>query len=95
MKSVVSLVFSLFLGLTLCAQQVDIDKPIASKNGSSCDVIRDIKTPLSHVFDPATAPSVWMMPVDEASEMPLPTGIDENLRREIDAARSEIGRAHV
>ena len=88
MKSVVSLVFSLFLGLTLCAQQVGIDKPNASKNGSSCDVIRDIKTPLSHVFDPATAPSVWMMPVDEASEMPLPTGIDENLRREIDAARS-------
>ncbi|NBX88330.1 MAG: hypothetical protein EBQ97_07440, partial [Bacteroidetes bacterium] len=88
MKSAISLVFSLLLCLTASAQLGKPEPQNSSKNGGTCDVIRDIKTPLSHVFDPATAPSIWMMPTDQEAEMPLPGGINEDLRREIDAARS-------
>ena len=88
MKSTLSLVFSLLLCLTASAQLGKPEPQNSPKNGGTCDVIRDIKTPLSHVFDPATSPNIWMMPTDSEAEMPLPGGINEDLRREIDAARS-------
>ncbi|MSP58385.1 MAG: hypothetical protein EXR17_05920 [Flavobacteriaceae bacterium] len=88
MKSIISLVFSFLFCVTASAQQSKPEPQNSFKKGGTCDVIRDIKTPLSHVFDPATAPSIWMMPTDGEAEMPLPGGINEDLRREIDAARS-------
>lgn len=88
MKFTISLVFSLSFVLTAWAQQDKIDPKNSERTGSACHVIRDIKTPLSHVFDPATSPNIWMMPTDSEAEMPLPGGINEDLRREIDAARS-------
>ncbi|PHX92763.1 MAG: hypothetical protein CK532_01545 [Flavobacteriales bacterium] len=88
MKSIISLVFSFLFCVTASAQQSKPEPQNSFKKGGTCDVIRDIKTPLSHVFDPATTPSIWMMPTDGEAEMPLPGGINEDLRREIDAARS-------
>ena len=88
MKSIFTLVFSFFFGMSAWAQQGNSDAKKMSPIGGTCDVIRDIKTPLSHVFDPSTSPNIWMMPTDEEAEMPLPGGINEQLRREIDAARS-------
>lgn len=88
MKSKICLVFSLLVCLSASAQLGKPESQNSLKNGGTCDVIRDIKTPISHVFDPASAPSIWMMPTDEEAEMPLPGGINEELRREIDAARS-------
>ena len=88
MKSKISLVFSFFLCLSASAQQGKPEPQNSPNNGGTCDVIRDIKTPISHIFDPATSPSIWMMPTDQEAEMPLPGGINEDLRREIDAARS-------
>ncbi len=54
----------------------------------ACSIIRDHKTPLSHIIDPATAPTIWLMTADEESEMPMPTGINESLRKKIDAERT-------
>lgn len=55
---------------------------------SNCDIIRDHKTPVWHIFDPSTAPDIWLMPTEKEAEMPLPTGINEEIRKEIDAKRT-------
>ena len=74
------------------------DQPSSSSstliNGkSSVDILRNHKTPLSHVFDPATAPSTWLLPIDEAGEMPMPSGIKDELRKKIDAKRTALLRS--
>ena len=69
-----------FLSLILCVAQ--------AQTGPTVDIIRNHKTALSHVFDPATASDVFLIPIDEAGEMPMPTGINETLRKQIDAART-------
>lgn len=48
-------------------------------------IIKNIKTPLAVVFDPATTDGNWA--TTEAKEMPLPGGINETLRKKIDAER--------
>ncbi len=60
---------------------------------SSVDILRNHKTPLSHVFDPATAPNTWLLPIDEAGEMPIPSGIKDELRKKIDAKRTALLRS--
>jgi hypothetical protein len=57
---------------------------------SSVDILRNHKTPLSHVFDPASAPNSWLLPIDEAGEMPMPSGIKDELRKKIDAKRTAL-----
>lgn len=61
-----------------------------SQQKEVCHIIRDHKTPLSHIVDPATAPNIWLMTTDEQSEMPMPTGINESLRKRIDAERTSL-----
>jgi ribosomal protein L24E len=61
---------------------------LSAQTGASVDIIRNHKTALSHVFDPATAADAFLIPIDEAGEMPMPTGINNVLRKEIDAART-------
>ncbi len=71
-----------FVGLSL------IFSHSQAQTGSSVDVIRNHKSALSHVFDPSTASDVFLVPTDETGEMPMPTGINESLRKQIDAART-------
>lgn len=59
-----------------------------AKDKFSVDILRDHPTPLSHVFDPSTAPDAWLLPLNEAGEMPMPTGINDALRKKIDAKRT-------
>ncbi|MFM7638703.1 MAG: T9SS type A sorting domain-containing protein [Bacteroidota bacterium] len=59
-----------------------------AQTGSSVEVLRNHKSALSHVFDPSTASDVFLVPTDEMGEMPMPTGINESLRKQIDAART-------
>lgn len=56
--------------------------------GSSVDVLRNHQTALSHIFDPANAADAFLLPIDKAGEMPMPTGINETLRKQVDAART-------
>jgi len=71
-----------FVGLSL------IFSHSQAQTGSSVDVIRNHKSAMSHVFDPSTASDVFLVPTDETGEMPMPTGINESLRKQIDAART-------
>ncbi len=61
---------------------------LSAQTGASVDLIRNHKTALSHVFDPATATDAFLIPIDQTGEMPMPTGINETLRKQVDAARS-------
>lgn len=61
---------------------------IFAQNGPTVDIIRNHKTMLSHIFDPATAADAFLLPIDKAGEMPMPTGINETLRKQVDAART-------
>lgn len=61
---------------------------LSAQTGASVDIIRNHKTALSHVFDPATATDAFLIPIDQTGEMPMPTGINETLRKQVDAARS-------
>jgi hypothetical protein len=61
---------------------------VSAQSASGIKIERDIKTPLLHKFDPMTVPDVWInIASEETEEMPLPSGIDEKLRKEVDAAR--------
>jgi len=71
-----------FVGLSL------IFSHSQAQTGSSVEVLRNHKSALSHVFDPSTASDVFLVPTDEMGEMPMPTGINESLRKQIDAART-------
>ncbi len=51
------------------------------------DIVRDLQTPLWHVFDPRLAPDAFLEPQGKEGEMPLPEGINEELRKKIDAHR--------
>jgi hypothetical protein len=63
---------------------------ISAQTASEIKIERDIKTPLLHKFDPMTVPDVWInIASEETEEMPLPSGIDEKLRKEVDAARMQ------
>lgn len=61
---------------------------IQAQTGPSVDIIRNHKTVLSHIFDPATSTDAFLLPIDKAGEMPMPTGINEMLRKQVDAART-------
>ncbi len=61
---------------------------LSAQTGASVDIIRNHKTALSHVFDPATATDAFLIPIDQTGEMPMPTGINETLRKQVDAART-------
>lgn len=61
---------------------------LSAQTGASVDIIRNHKTALSHVFDPATAADAFLIPIDQTGEMPMPTGINETLRKQVDAART-------
>ncbi|MBM3437675.1 MAG: T9SS type A sorting domain-containing protein [Bacteroidetes bacterium] len=71
-----------FVGLSL------IFSHSQAQTGSSVEVLRNHKSALSHVFDPSTDSDVFLVPTDEMGEMPMPTGINESLRKQIDAART-------
>lgn len=62
--------------------------PSWAQTGASCDILRNHKTALSHIFDPANATDAFLTPIDKAGEMPMPTGINEALRKQLDAART-------
>ena len=74
--------------------------PITTKQFNSADGkasgsgIFNHTSPISHVFNPENAPGIWLVPLENqqeswiVKEMPLPTGIDEKLRKEIDHERS-------
>ena len=49
---------------------------LSAQTGASVDIIRNHKTALSHVFDPATAADAFLIPIDQTGEMPMPTGIN-------------------
>ncbi len=61
---------------------------IQAQTGPSVDIIRNHKTVLSHIFDPSTSTDAFLLPIDKAGEMPMPTGINEMLRKQLDAART-------
>ncbi|MEY4626166.1 MAG: hypothetical protein RL003_138 [Bacteroidota bacterium] len=61
---------------------------IQAQTGPSVDIIRNHKTALSHIFDPSTSTDAFLLPIDKAGEMPMPTGINEMLRKQVDAART-------
>jgi len=61
---------------------------IQAQTGPSVDIIRNHKTVLSHIFDPSTSTDAFLLPIDKAGEMPMPTGINEMLRKQVDAART-------
>lgn len=55
---------------------------------SQVQIIRDVKSPLWNKFDPMSVPDVWVeTAVANQQEMPLPLGIDDILRKKIDAKR--------
>lgn len=64
---------------------------IAALTAGSCwaqveyTVLKDLKTPLSHVFDPMSSQPSWVSVWQ--GQMPLPGGINEPLRKKIDAQR--------
>ena len=61
-------------------------------NGQSTQVYitRDHMSPLWHRFDPANLPDIWVSKVESSSEeMPLPSGIDNELRKKIDQERAQ------
>lgn len=61
---------------------------VSAQNSNGIKIERDIKTPLFQKFDPMKVPDVWIdIANEETEEMPLPSGIDEKLRKEVDAAR--------
>lgn len=71
-------------------------KTFSSANGkASGSGIFNHTSPKSHVFNPDNAPDIWLVPLENKDEswvekeMPLPSGINEKLRREIDAERSQ------
>jgi hypothetical protein len=53
-------------------------------------ITRDHMSPLWHKFDPSTLPDIWVSKVESSSEeMPLPSGIDNELRKKIDQERAQ------
>lgn len=79
------------------------EKTFLSKDGkSSGHAIINHSTPISHQFNPQLSPDVWITPLpangesydpdQDVSEMPLPSGINEKLRREVDAERSAFNQ---
>jgi len=74
--------------LSIVAVLMIFSLKISAQNTSGIKIERDIKTPLLNVFDPMSVPDVWInMASEETEEMPLPSGIDEKLRKKVDAAR--------
>ncbi len=49
---------------------------------------RDVRIPKLNTFNPAEIPAIWTEKYQAPhQEMPLPEGIDENLRKKLDAQR--------
>jgi|GEM_PF-225737 len=83
------------------AQQSSLT-PVTAKNFSTAhgkatgSAIFNHCSPISHVFNPDDAPNIWVLPLandrepDSELEMPLPSGINDKLRQEIDHERSKI-----
>ncbi len=69
---------SLFIPAGLCAQ---------------VNIQRDVRIPKNNTFNPADVPEIWTENRSEPGrEMPLPEGIDESLRKKIDAHRESLIR---
>lgn len=64
-------------------------------NGQNFQIIRDHKTPLMHVFNPQTATDDWLQVSEQHPEMPLPSGVDDGLRKRIDAKRSAFNQKNM
>lgn len=62
--------------------------------GQEFEITRDVRTPLFHVFDPRTVNETWISETaaGPGEEMPLPSAMSEQTRREVDAARSAYNR---
>lgn len=63
---------------------------VTAQNPYSISVTKDLKTPLTHVFSPDSVKQTWIS--TEQKLMPLPGGINEKLRKEIDAEREKLER---
>ncbi len=59
------------------------------------ETIRNHKTPLFQVFDPAIASEEWLSVVKEEHEMPMPSGMKESLRRAVDNERSRFNQRNL
>jgi hypothetical protein len=56
---------------------------------SEAKIIRDLVTPLHHVFYPDSVPDVWIEPYSEAAkEMPLPGGIKASVSKKVNDERT-------
>lgn len=77
MKRILFVALSLFIvGKSLSQNKVDVT------------ITRDHISPLWHQFDPSQLPDIWVSKLESsAEEMPLPSGIDEKLRKKIDNER--------
>ena len=87
---VTALLFSTAFSQTykLGTQKADREPIAAAKVAQpEVEILRDIQTPLWHVFDPRLAPDIFWEPQGQEGEMPLPEGINEELRKKIDARR--------
>ena len=88
MKKSVLFAFCLAIGLPAIAQESDFN------------VIRNLKTARSHIFNPMDpaldAPSNWIRPAQEdGEEMPLPGGMSESMRKLVDAERSRFNQSKI
>ena len=88
--------------------QTTSSSPVKGKFFQSADgksqghAIINHTTPPSHQFNPETAPNIWITPLPlngenyepelDMSEMPLPSGINEQLRKQVDAERSAFNQ---
>ncbi len=67
-----------------------------AQNKVDVTITRDHKSPLWHKFDPSTLPDVWVSKMENsAEEMPLPSGIDNQLRAKIDKQRENYIKHNV
>ncbi len=63
---------------------------IHAQNKVDVTITRDHKSPLWHKFDPSDLPDIWVSKLSSSSEeMPLPSGIDNELRKKIDQERNK------
>ena len=58
--------------------------------GAQIQIQRDVRIPKLNTFNPAEIPDAWAEKSQSPhQEMPLPEGIDENLRKRLDAQREQ------
>lgn len=85
MRLKLPLLYLLFCTVDAAAQQSDFEY----------EAIRNLKAPLLHVFHPDSVKEDWLTPAGSEYEMPMPSGMSEKLRREVDAERSRFNQRNI